>query len=176
MLCQVQSSLLHCLSLPPWTHSLINSLRISVCQVLCQGWREHCEHCPCSHGACGPAAASEVSPGVNTMREGSLGHGGRERGGWAYTLAGELMTAFLEEVAEYGSQSVVRNNIVPMGKSCAAEAWRWERARSPVKRSDELKTELREWMEWNSGQSGEICLGKEEERMRKGWMDGMLIL
>lgn len=58
------------------------------------------------------------------MREGSLEHGGREFRGWADTLTGEWMRAFLEEVAEYGSQSVERNNIVPMGKSCAAEAWR----------------------------------------------------
>lgn len=34
--------------------------------------------------------------------------------------------------------------------------------------SNKLKTELSEWVEWNSGRSGEICLGKEEERM-KGW-------
>lgn len=58
------------------------------------------------------------------MREGSLEHGGRELRGWPYTLTGELMRAFLEGVAEYGSQSVERNNIVPMGTSCAAEAWR----------------------------------------------------
>lgn len=169
------SFLLHCLSLAPLTHSLINSLCISVCPVLCQGWKEYREHCPCSHEACCPAAAREVSQGVDTMREGSLEHSGSELRGWVDTLTGEWMRAFLEEVADYGSQSVERNNIVPMGKSCAAEAWRWERARLPVKGSDKLKTELREWVEWDSGQSGETCLGKEEERLRKGRTDGVLI-
>lgn len=55
---------------------------------------------PCSHGAGCSAAAWEVSHGVDTMREGSLEHSGRELREQAYTLTGELMRAFLKEVAD----------------------------------------------------------------------------
>lgn len=101
VLCQVQSSLLHSLSLPPLIHSLIHSVSAYFCVPrTVPGLKEHCEQKRRCQGSWCPAVARKVNPGVNTTgHKGKLGV--QWQGAWRVGTPShwELMKAFLEEVA-----------------------------------------------------------------------------